>query len=66
MIQTRLSPREKQIAALLSQGHSSTDIAKMLFLSPKTVASHKERIKNKLGIDNRVAWMSFLKGFVPQ
>lgn len=35
-----LSPRQKEIFILFSQGHTRNEIAKMLFLSPETVKSH--------------------------
>jgi DNA-binding NarL/FixJ family response regulator len=46
----RLSDRELQIFKLIGQGHSVKDIAETLFLSPKTVETHKDHIKQKLGL----------------
>jgi DNA-binding NarL/FixJ family response regulator len=47
---TLLSPRERQIAQLFAEGHSTKAIAGMLFLSDKTIASHRENTFRKLGI----------------
>jgi DNA-binding NarL/FixJ family response regulator len=46
----RLSDRELQIFRLIGQGRSVKDIADALFLSPKTVETHKEHMKQKLGL----------------
>jgi DNA-binding NarL/FixJ family response regulator len=46
----RLSDRELQIFRLIGQGQSVRAIAETLFLSPKTVETHKEHIKQKLGL----------------
>ena len=46
----RLTARERQVAQLFAEGHSTKSIARMLFLSDKTVASHRENTFRKLGI----------------
>ena len=46
----RLSDRELQIFQMIGQGRSVRDIADALFLSPKTVETHKEHIKQKLNL----------------
>jgi DNA-binding NarL/FixJ family response regulator len=46
----RLSDRELQIFRMIGQGRSVKDIADELFLSPKTVETHKEHIKQKLNL----------------
>ncbi len=51
----RLSPRELEIALMLTQGRRMEDIAKRLSLSPKTVATHKYRLYEKLGVADPVA-----------
>jgi DNA-binding NarL/FixJ family response regulator len=48
----RLSDRELQVFRLIGQGRSVKDIADELFLSPKTVETHKEHIKRKLNLDS--------------
>jgi len=44
-----LSARERQIAVLVAQGHSSSEIGRLLHLSPKTVDTYRSRLMAKLG-----------------
>lgn len=50
-----LSPRELEISMLFCQGLRAEDIARKLSLSGKTVATHKYRLFDKLGIKDTVA-----------
>jgi DNA-binding NarL/FixJ family response regulator len=45
-----LSPRERQIAKLIAEGHSSKEIAEFLFISVRTVDNHRARIMEKLNL----------------
>jgi DNA-binding NarL/FixJ family response regulator len=45
-----LTPREREILALMAEGRSNHGICQKLFLSPKTVESHVHNIFGKLGI----------------
>jgi DNA-binding NarL/FixJ family response regulator len=45
-----LTPREREILALMAEGRSNRGICQQLFLSPKTVESHVHNIFAKLGI----------------
>lgn len=45
-----LTPREREMVQLLSEGHSTARIAQRLNVSVKTVASHRENILRKLSI----------------
>jgi two-component system, NarL family, invasion response regulator UvrY len=49
----KLSNREFQIMILLSQGKSSREIANQLFISEKTVGTHRSRIMEKMGMDKK-------------
>jgi DNA-binding NarL/FixJ family response regulator len=49
-----LSPREREILELLSQGLSGEDAAKRLFLSSETVRTHVRNAMSKLGAATRV------------
>jgi DNA-binding CsgD family transcriptional regulator len=56
----RLTPREAEIALLLTDGLSNREIAEQLGLSPETVKANVRRILRKLGAANRVAVASLL------
>ena len=47
-----LSPREKEIMQLIAEEHTSSEIAKMLFISEKTVEKHRARLMEKLNVRN--------------
>ena len=46
----KLSNRELQVLQLIGKGHSINAIAQSLFISPKTISTHKARILEKLGL----------------
>jgi two-component system, NarL family, response regulator NreC len=46
----RLSPREREVLQLMAEGHSTKEIAAQLYLSPKTIESHRRQIMEKLDI----------------
>jgi DNA-binding NarL/FixJ family response regulator len=48
-----LSPREREILGLISQGLSGEDAAKQLFLSSETVRTHVRNAMSKLGAATR-------------
>jgi DNA-binding NarL/FixJ family response regulator len=52
-VASRLTPREQEVLALLAEGLEQNDIANRLFITPKTVSKHIERILGKLGVHNR-------------
>ena len=54
-----LTAREKQIIILISEGLSTPEIAKKLFLSPRTVESHRSNIMHKLNIHQATALVRF-------
>lgn len=47
-----LSPREKEILQLIAEEHTSGEIAKMLFISEKTVEKHRASLMEKLNVRN--------------
>jgi DNA-binding NarL/FixJ family response regulator len=49
-----LSPRQREILALLAQGRGNEQIADALELSPNTVKSHIRELYSRLGVRNRV------------
>jgi DNA-binding NarL/FixJ family response regulator len=48
----RLSDRELQVLRSIGRGMSNREIADQLFISTKTVESHREHIKQKLGLSS--------------
>lgn len=46
----RLSQREREILQLVVEGKSSAEIAKIVFLSPKTIETYRSRLMKKLGV----------------
>ncbi|HBY93886.1 MAG: response regulator transcription factor [Ardenticatenaceae bacterium] len=46
----RLTPRQREILRLIAKGYSSTQIAEALFLSVKTVESHRTELMKRLAI----------------
>ena len=49
-----LSKREIEVLKLVTNGKSLKEISDKLFISSRTVSTHKENIKHKLGLDNDV------------
>ena len=47
-----LSPRERQVLQRLVSGQSNSGIARALFLSEKTISTHKTNLMLKLGVEN--------------
>lgn len=47
-----LSPREREIAALVGEGMTSKEVAGRLGLSRRTVEAHRSRVMRKLGVRN--------------
>lgn len=56
-----LSPREQQVFALLAEGHRVKEIGRRLFISEKTVSTHKTRVLAKLNIKTPVEWMALMR-----
>ena len=49
-----LTPRELEVVKLVAEGHTSDEIAGILFISRKTVDRHRANILEKLGMRDRV------------
>jgi predicted ATPase/class 3 adenylate cyclase/DNA-binding CsgD family transcriptional regulator len=49
-----LTPTERRVVQLLSEGLANNDIATRLFVSPRTVQSHLTHVYTKLGLTSRV------------
>jgi DNA-binding CsgD family transcriptional regulator len=54
-----LTPREREVAALLAEGLTNSQVADRLYISPRTAAVHVSNILAKLGMSSRTevaAW----------
>src|SRR5947209_8435344 len=47
-----LTPRERLVMQLSAEGLSSTEIGQRLFISPRTVETHRANLMRKLGVRN--------------
>lgn len=61
-----LTAREREILKLIAEGHTSREIADMLFISLKTVLGHRAKIMEKLDLHNRTELVKYAirKGLV--
>jgi two-component system nitrate/nitrite response regulator NarL len=55
----RLSPRERQVLALLSRGWDNARIGRHLFISQHTVRTHIQNILEKLGMHSKLEAATF-------
>jgi DNA-binding NarL/FixJ family response regulator len=55
----RLTPRERDVLTLLADGLDTEGISKRLYISPKTVGTHVQRILMKLDVHSRAAAVAF-------
>ncbi len=62
-----LTPREREVLALLAIGKSDKEIADELFISPRTAMTHVGNILAKLGVNKRTlaASVAVRRGLVP-
>jgi len=54
-----LTPRERQILKLIAEGHKCGKIAEYLYISPKTVETHRTKLMKKLGLRTTADLVSF-------
>lgn len=57
----RLSPRDRQIASLVAEGHTNAEIARTMFLSTGTVKNHITAIFQTLCVRNRTELTALLR-----
>jgi RNA polymerase sigma factor (sigma-70 family) len=55
----RLSPREREVLALLGRGWSNAQIGRELYISPHTVRTHVQNILQKLEMHSKLEAVSF-------
>ncbi|MGO9510936.1 MAG: response regulator transcription factor, partial [Mycobacterium sp.] len=49
-----LTPAERDVVRLVSEGLANKDVAARLFVSPRTVETHLAHVYAKLGLNSRV------------
>jgi two-component system, NarL family, nitrate/nitrite response regulator NarL len=54
-----ISTREREILQLISEGLTNNEMAAKLFLSPKTIDTHRTNLLQKLGLKNTAALVRF-------
>ncbi|MBK8111604.1 MAG: response regulator transcription factor [Saprospiraceae bacterium] len=59
MVKTLLTPTEKVILKLISEGRTSAEIADLLFVSPNTVDNHRSNITKKLKLEGKNSLLKF-------
>ena len=57
----RLSDRELQVFQLIGASHGTREIAEQFHLSPRTVETHREKIKFKLGLHSAAELKQFAR-----
>jgi DNA-binding NarL/FixJ family response regulator len=59
----RLTNREQEVAKLIVQGLSSSEIADKLILSQRTVDTHRANLMKKIGVKNAIELVNKIKQF---
>lgn len=61
-----LTPREREILVLVAEGFTNAEIAKKLYISEKTVQTHRSNILDKLNIHDRTELVRYAirQGFI--
>ena len=49
----QLTERERQVLRMIAMGYTNAQISEQLFLSVRTIESHRARIQQKLGVSGR-------------
>jgi DNA-binding CsgD family transcriptional regulator len=55
----KLTPRQREVLQLLAEGRSMKEAAKILKVTPRTVAFHKYRIMEQLNLKNNADLFQF-------
>jgi len=63
----QLSTREREVLHMVVRGYTGADIAKRLFISPRTVEAHRANLMRKLNLRNHSQLLRYAlqKGFIP-
>jgi two-component system, NarL family, response regulator NreC len=61
-----LTAREREVLQLTAEGHSGSDIAERLFISPRTVETHRANLMRKLKVRNQKELVRYALQRAPQ
>ncbi|MEB3299730.1 MAG: response regulator transcription factor [Candidatus Sericytochromatia bacterium] len=56
-----LTPREREVLALLAAGHTNREIADQLAIGLRTVETHRARLQDKLGLQGRASLQAWAR-----
>jgi two-component system, NarL family, response regulator NreC len=56
-----LTDREIQVLRLLAEGHTNAEIAQRLYLSLRTVETHRGQLRSKLGLQSRAELIGYAR-----
>ena len=48
-----LTDRELEVLRLVALGHTNSEIASKMYISPRTVETHRANLQSKLGVTGR-------------
>jgi len=54
-----LSPREREVLQLATEGYANPEIAEKLFISPRTAETHRTNLMRKLGLQSQTDLVRF-------
>ena len=62
-----LTTREREVLQMVAEGHTSAEIATLLFISPRTAEGHRANLMRKLGFQNHTDLILFAlkRGILP-
>ncbi len=60
-----LTPREREVAQLIADGLTNAEVARRLFISPRTAAVHVSNILRKLDVTSRAEVAAALAAIIP-
>jgi two-component system, NarL family, response regulator NreC len=63
----QLTTREREVMQMAAQGYSNSEIAERLFISPRTIETHRANFMHKLGLRSHTELLQFaiLRGIIP-
>ena len=61
-----LTPRQREVLALLASGRGTAEVARTLFVTEATVRKHLENVYERLGVRSRAAAVARLFGMPEQ